>query len=83
MCFADIEATRRHTTPVVMGARGTELRYQVLGARLRKRDQGRRSNMMQMTDMPIAMMWGMGLIWLLVIIFLLLGIAAFIKYLRS
>jgi hypothetical protein len=41
-----------------------------------------RSNMMQMTDMPIAMMWGMGLIWL-VIIFLLLGIAAFIKYLRS
>jgi hypothetical protein len=45
--------------------------------------QGRRSNMMQMTDMPIAMMWGMGLIWLLVIIFLVLGIAAFIKYLRS
>ena len=48
-----------------------------------KRDQERRSNMMQMTDMPIAMMWGMGLIWLLVIIFLLLGIAAFVKYLRS
>jgi len=45
-------------------------------------DQGR-PNMMQMTDMPMAMMWGMGLIWLLVIIFLLLGIAAFIKYLRS
>jgi hypothetical protein len=43
----------------------------------------RRLNMMQMTDMPIVMMWGMGLIWLLVIIFLLLGIAAFIKYLRS
>ena len=42
-----------------------------------------RLNMMQMTDMPIAMMWGMGLIWLLVIIFLVLGIAAFIKYLRS
>jgi hypothetical protein len=42
-----------------------------------------RSTMMQMTDMPIAMMWGMGLIWLLVIIFLMLGIAAFIKYLRS
>jgi hypothetical protein len=36
-----------------------------------------------MTDMPIAMMWGMGLIWLLVIIFLVLGIAAFIKCLRS
>lgn len=39
--------------------------------------------MIQMTDMPIMMMWGMGLIWLLVIIFLVLGIAAFIKYLRS
>ena len=39
--------------------------------------------MMQMTDMPIAMMWGVGLIWLLFIIFLVLGIAAFIKYLRS
>jgi hypothetical protein len=39
--------------------------------------------MMQMTDMPIAMMGAMGLIWLLVVIFLLLGIAAFIKYLRS
>jgi hypothetical protein len=39
--------------------------------------------MLQMTDMPIAMMGGMGLIWLLVIIFLLLGIAAFIKYLRA
>jgi hypothetical protein len=36
-----------------------------------------------MTDMPIAMMWGMGLIWLLLIIFLVLGIAAFIKYLHS
>jgi hypothetical protein len=47
-----------------------------------KVDQGR-PNMMQMTDMPMAMMWGMGLIWLLVIIFLLLGIAAFIKYLCS
>ena len=39
--------------------------------------------MMQMTDMPIGMMWGMGLICLLVVIFLLLGIAACIKYLRS
>ena len=39
--------------------------------------------MMQMTDMPITMMLGMGAVWLLVIIFLLLGIAAFIKYLRS
>jgi hypothetical protein len=38
--------------------------------------------MMQMSDMPM-MMWGMGLIWVLVIIFLVLGIAAFIKYLRS
>jgi hypothetical protein len=39
--------------------------------------------MMQMSDMPTAMMWGMGLIWVLVIAFLVLGIAAFIKYLRS
>jgi hypothetical protein len=36
-----------------------------------------------MSDMPMAMMWGMGLVWLLVIIFLVLGIAAFIKSLRS
>jgi hypothetical protein len=39
--------------------------------------------MMQMTDMPTGMMLGMGLISILVIIFLILGIAAFIKYLRS
>jgi hypothetical protein len=39
--------------------------------------------MMQMSDMPMAMMWGMGLVSLLVLIFLILGIAAFIKYLRS
>ena len=49
----------------------------------RRRGQGRRSTMMQMTDLPITMMWGMGFIWLLFIIFLVLGIAAFIKYLRS
>ena len=36
-----------------------------------------------MTNMSIGMMLGMGLIWLLVIIFLILGIAASIKYLRS
>jgi hypothetical protein len=29
------------------------------------------------------MMWGMGLAWLLVIVVLLLGAAALIKYLRS
>ena len=39
--------------------------------------------MMRMTDMPIGMMWGMGLVWLLIIVLLLLGIAALIKYLRS
>ena len=39
--------------------------------------------MMQMTDMPIGMMWGMSLVWLLSIILILLGIAALIKYLRS
>lgn len=38
---------------------------------------------MQVGDMPIAMMWGMGLNWLLLVVFMLLGIAAFIKYLRS
>lgn len=38
---------------------------------------------MQMYDMPIGMMWGMGLIWLLILILLILGIAALIKYLRS
>jgi len=36
-----------------------------------------------MTDMSTGMMLGMGLIWLLVIIFLIVGIAAGIKYLRS
>ncbi len=42
--------------------------------------------MMDMMDMPgmwISMVVGMGIIWLLVIVFLALGIAAFIKYLRS
>ena len=39
--------------------------------------------MMDMSGIPIAMMFGMGLIGLLVIAFLVLGIAAFIKYLRS
>jgi hypothetical protein len=29
------------------------------------------------------MMWGAGLIWLLVLVVLVLGIAALIKYLRS
>jgi uncharacterized membrane protein len=33
--------------------------------------------------MPGGMMLGMGLVWLLVMIFLVLGIAAAIKYLRS
>jgi hypothetical protein len=39
--------------------------------------------MMQMTDMPTGMLLGMGLVWVLVIIFLILGISAFIKYLRT
>jgi hypothetical protein len=38
---------------------------------------------MQMTDMSTGMMLGMGLLWLLLIVFLVLGIAASIKYLRS
>ena len=40
-------------------------------------------DVMQMTDMPIGMMLGMGLICLLLITFLILGIVACIKYLRS
>jgi hypothetical protein len=39
--------------------------------------------MMDMSTMPIGMWFGMGLIWLLVIVFLALAIAAAIKYLRS
>jgi hypothetical protein len=38
---------------------------------------------MQITDMSTGMMLGMGLVWVLVIILLILGIAAVIKYLRS
>jgi hypothetical protein len=48
-----------------------------------ERAQKRRSNIMQMTDMSTGMMLGMGLLWLLLIVFLVLGIAASIKYLRS
>jgi len=36
-----------------------------------------------MHDMTSGMMWGMGLIGLLVVIVLLLAAAAFVKYLRS
>lgn len=39
--------------------------------------------MMDMSGMSIGMMVGMGVIWLIVLAFLVLGIAAFIKYLRS
>jgi hypothetical protein len=39
--------------------------------------------MMDMTGMSMAMSVGMGLVWLVVLAFLVLGIAAFIKYLRS
>jgi hypothetical protein len=39
--------------------------------------------MMDMSGMSIGMMGGMGVIWLIVLAFLVLGIAAFIKYLRS
>jgi hypothetical protein len=38
---------------------------------------------MPMGDMPVGMMIGMGLVWLVVLVFLLVGIAAGIKYLRS
>jgi hypothetical protein len=39
--------------------------------------------MMGMDEMPMAMMLGMGIVWLLILILLILGIAALIKYLRS
>ena len=39
--------------------------------------------MMDMTRMSFGMMLGMGIVCLLIIVFVLLGIAAFIKYLRS
>jgi hypothetical protein len=39
--------------------------------------------MVGMDQMPMAMMWGMGIAWLLLLILLILGIAALIKYLRS
>jgi hypothetical protein len=38
---------------------------------------------MMMDGMTSGMMWGMGLIWLLAIIVLILAAAALIKYLRS
>ena len=36
-----------------------------------------------MNDMMPGMMWGMGLLWLLVVIVLILAAAALIKYLRA
>jgi hypothetical protein len=33
--------------------------------------------------MPMGMMIGMGIVWILILAFLVLGIAAFLKYLRS
>jgi hypothetical protein len=39
--------------------------------------------MMDMSGMSTTMMLGMAVIWLLMPAFLVLGIAAFIKYLRS
>ena len=36
-----------------------------------------------MNGMTSGMMWGMGLVWLLVIIVLILAAAALVKYLRS
>ena len=40
-------------------------------------------NMMMGGGMPMGMMIGMGVFWLLTIVLLMLGIAALIKYLRS
>jgi hypothetical protein len=38
---------------------------------------------MMMNGMTSGMMWGMGLVWLLAIIVLVLAAAALVKYLRS
>jgi hypothetical protein len=38
---------------------------------------------MMMNGMTPGMMWGMGLVWLLLIIVLILAAAALVKYLRS
>jgi len=39
--------------------------------------------MMGINDMPMGMMWGMGIVWLLVLILLVLATVALIKYLRT
>jgi hypothetical protein len=49
----------------------------------RLRPEGATHMMMDMSGMSTAMMLGMGVIWLLILAFLVLGIAAFVKYLRS
>jgi uncharacterized membrane protein len=36
-----------------------------------------------MNDMMPDMMWGMGIIWLLVVIVLIMAVAALVKYLRN
>jgi hypothetical protein len=36
-----------------------------------------------MHDMMGGMMWGAGLVWLLIVVILVLGIAALVKYLRA
>ena len=36
-----------------------------------------------MTDMMNSMMGGMGLVWILVVVVLLLGVAALVKYLKK
>ena len=45
--------------------------------------KGKAEGMMHDGGMMGGMMWGMGLVWLLVIILLVLGVAALLKYLFS
>ena len=35
---------------------------------------------MMMQNMPVGMMWGMGLVWLLIVLVLLLAVAPLVKY---
>jgi len=51
--------------------------------RARLRAQRREFAMMEMTTMSTGMMFGMGVYHLVIVVFVALGIAASIKYLRS
>lgn len=51
--------------------------------RVRALEKEAQESFAMMTGMMSGMMFGMGLVWLLLIVVLILGIVALIKYLRS